>query len=267
MKLTKENRTEFVINMTKHSLWYVINRCPGNADYKSIRRILTAETPIYRLTILWDGKNHPANPIFHDPVWEMNIHHLYELYVGMPNDFEERAYAILEPLVLGRIDVDLKAWPWTPCGYCTYKLPADNIFGAFAFEVVKTPPNNSEMIAIHIGNNKIPRSPFEDIDNLRNELSLLLKYVSEIHFGVKRIGCSSWLNNFDRFVGLFPTEWILPDAKPNPVAYGYNWWGQFVSRTGGFNFRNAELMRKTGSFPFQSLSGACWIESLRKHLR
>lgn len=266
MGLTKENRTEFVTNMTRLALWYLGNKTKGKANPELFRNILTVETPVYRLTGLWDGIHHPANPSLHDGQWEKIEKYLYDLLKKSPEKFEENAYAMLEPLVLGRIETDLKAWPWTPCGYCPYKLPEENVFGAFAFEVAKLSADSDEIIAIHIGNNKIPESPFKDMENLRKELTALVNYVSEKHPAVKKIGCSSWLNDFSRFLDMFPPEWGSTCSKPNQVAYGYNWWGQFVSRTGGFNFRNAEKMRQTGTFPFNSLSGSCTIESLRKHL-
>lgn len=264
MGLTIERRREFAAEMARLSLVYVAKRVGWDGGLQAFRNVLTVESPVYRLTGLWDGKRHPASG-WRDLKWESLVEELHALFEKTPLEFEVAGYALLAPLLEDGIERDVKAWPWTPCGYCPYKLPEENVFGSFAFEVARS-GDSGETIGIHIGNAKMPHSPFEDMGMLRRELLDLTEHVRRRHPGVESIGCDSWLNSLDRFVAMFPSGWVASGAKPGRVGFGFNWWGQFMSRTGGFNFRNAEHMRKTGGFPFQSLTGRCSIASLRRHL-
>lgn len=264
MGLTIEARREFVSNAAKLGLWFTALRTSQEPGEDNFQRILTAESPVYRLTEFWDGENHPANPPdgWRDAKWEKTVAELKNIFKASQAQFEEEGYTLLEPLLFSRIEKDLQAWPWLPCGYCTYKLPDSNVFGAFAFE-----PADDNSIAFHIANNRIPHSPFENMPGLRNELASLVDYVMEKYPEYKKIWCNSWLNSLSRFQTLFPAEWIDLQARPGRISYGYNWWGQLVSHTGGFNFRNAKLMRENGTFPFPAINGSCTLESLRKHLK
>lgn len=266
MGLTREKRIEFVLNIVPLSLWYAQHRTDGSDDPAVFHRILTAQTPIYRLTELWDGRHHPASGTWRDERWETIVRELYNLLRTRPAALEAAGTELLAPLVLARIDTDLRAWPWTPCGYCPYPLPTANVFGVFVWEKVKSASSAEEFISFHVGNAKVPYSPFEDMQQLRSELAALVADVMSRHPEVKNIGCNSWLNSFPRFLSLFPPEWPQRENVPENVSYGYNWWGQFVSRTGGFHFRNAELLRTTGDFPFPACDGCCTLAALHRHL-
>lgn len=268
MGLTIESRHEFVSHAVRLGLWFAAVRYSSGGGEKKFRQILTSETPVYRLTELWDGKNHPANPPagWRNECWENIVTELESIFMASSAQFEETGYKLLEPLLFARVEKDVAAWPWLPCGYCTYKLPESNIFGAFAFEPVDQHPVCGKMIAIHIANNRIPHSPLEDIPGLKRELSALADYVAEKYPEHKKIGCNSWLNSLSRFKIIFPDEWTNPESPTGRIGYGYNWWGQFVSRTGGFNFHNAALMREKRTFPFQAVDGFCTVDRLRKHL-
>jgi len=271
MKLMVKNRTEFVTNMSRLAFWYLATKTENCGNIELFRYVLNAETPIYRLTELWDREHHPAilSSDWHNLRWEKIVDRLYQLLKTNRDNFEDCGYRLLEPLLLGRIERDTNDWPWIPCGYCPQKLPDENIFGAFAFEARGALGKSPTKIEIHIGNNKIPNSPFADMNNLQKELLALVEYVLKEYPECKIIGCNSWLNSHDRFTGIFPPGWVSREAilMPSKVGYGYNWWGQFVSRTGGFNFCNAELMRKTGTFPFRALDGFCMLTTLYIHLK
>lgn len=267
MGLTKAARIEFVSNVSRLGLWYATRPASRDITVEDFCRKVTAETPIYRLTELWDGVHHPAasSANWQDLVWQQILVKLWNLWQSSPSTFEAEGYKLLESSLLARVDQDIERWPWLPCGYCACKLPDSSVFGAFAFELADDPAYKKR-IAFHIANNTMPQSPFDDMPRLRQELADLVNYVLKEYPEIKWIGCNSWLNSLSRFQILFPPEWVSPPAKPASVSYGYNWWGQFVSRTGGFNFRNAELMRKNGAFPFPAITGRCALESLRDHL-
>jgi hypothetical protein len=267
MSLTEEKRVEFVFNIIPLALWYVRRRYNiEHGGFPGFRRCLTAQTPVYRLTELWDGRNHPASG-WADERWEAMVQELYECLSEAPADFEEAGTSLLAPLLRSRIAVDLGAWPWTPCGYCPDKLPDENLFGPFAYEKTdQIGRPGEEFIAIHLGNIIVPRSPFEDMPQMCHDLLRLTECVMARHPAAVNIGCNSWLNSFARFLSLFPLEWGHTANLPGRVGCGYNWWGQFISRTGGFNFRNAKTMRATGAFPFQARNGRCGIKALQHHL-
>lgn len=267
MSLTREKRTELVCNLVPLALWYVQRHHDlDQGDFSTFQRLLTAQTPIYRLTEFWDGTNHPASG-WEDERWNAICRKLYDLLQCQTVDFESAGAGLFTPTILARIDTDLRAWPWIPCGYCPYKLPDENIFGPFVYEkAVSSEHASGGRISIHIGNSRIPHSPFENMEQLRQDLLALVESVMIHHPTAKFIGCSSWLNSFDPFLTLFPKEWPQPEVTPYKVSFGYNWWGQFVARTGGFNFRNAKQMRTTGMFPFPVRNGYCTIESLHRHL-
>ena len=250
------------MKLARLSLWYARKRSGGGA---SLTEILSRCTPLYRLLDLWDGRHHPSQPDF--PWRESGFLQLSEKLEELrsrtdADRFEEEGLAILLPHLEAGIDRDLSAWPWTPCGYCPYELPEDQVSGIFACEWKQ----GSDYLAIHIGNACLPDTPFHDLEARARELLRLLDAACGKASGLRFVGCNSWLNDFPPFRLLFPSEWLPPDAPVAPVGFGFNWWGQFMARDGRFHERNGRKMRETGSFPYLSKTGRCRITALRNHL-
>ena len=151
--LTFNDRKDFVVNFSRLSLLYAKQY---NTTSYSFTEFLSKCTPLYRLTIFWDGIHHPAKDGFYerDQVW-------IDTCAGIENkQFNEcHLWQYLEPA----IDRDINNWPWIPDGYVPYELPDDPI-GFFAFE-----PQGRNM-GLHLANLFVPESPFTDINKRKHEL-------------------------------------------------------------------------------------------------
>jgi hypothetical protein len=73
------------------------------------------------------------------------------------------------------------------------------------------------------------------------------------------------LNDHPHFLAFFPSSWEN-GAEVSPVGYSYNWWGQFVNRTGGFHARSGRRFRETRTWPYRSLRRSCPIGELREEI-
>jgi hypothetical protein len=261
-----ETRLNFVSEISKLSLWYAFN---NSADYNSMIKILNEQTVIYRLTPFWDGKTALTNTIFDDKnsQWYKVTNSLCEIYEsakGNVTEFEKQGWQLLKPIIKERIIHDITSWPWIPSGYVPYKLPLDCLFGIFAYEL--TTSGNSSTIPFHIANACMPQSPFKNMDIRAKELLAMIKKIKQTMPNIKNIQCNSWLNNFPPFLKLFPSEYQQPIQTNIKPSYGYNWWGQFISRDGSFHSPNGKILRETNKFPFIPRGGKCTLNNLRTHL-
>ena len=60
----REARRDFVTGIVPLSLWLAHRFWrEGTAQRRGVREAITTRTDIYRLTCLWDGTNHPAQPL------------------------------------------------------------------------------------------------------------------------------------------------------------------------------------------------------------
>ena len=133
-------------------------------------------------------------------------------------------------------------------------------FGCFNFNL-----KDETTIAIHLTKDFAPDSPFAHKSELLKSLKLLTEKVITNHPNVKYIMMHSWLASFPKFAELFPEEW-LKNARPLGPDSGNGCWGQFVDKSGGFNYRNANILRKTGQFSFPYTKCVCEIKNLEFHL-
>ncbi len=224
-------------------------------------------SPIYRLTALWDGNVTPATPGF-DPErtpWGEIVRDLEEefwCYQDNSASFEAAGFARLWPLTEPRIEMDIAAWPWVPEGYSPVRIPDEQVFGCFAYEWGE----GDQTAHFHIGNACMPESPFKDMESRREELLGMIRNIADERPRTEFIGCNSWLNSLPIFQGLFPPEYPRSDCV-SEVGMGYNWWGQFMRRDGGFHDRNGQAFRCNGRFAFASIKGCCAISRLKRHLK
>lgn len=263
MNLRTEKRRQFVENMLRLGLHHCWREMLGGKDFSET---LGLHSPIYRLTVLWDGHITPATPGF-DPEkspWGDLVHEL-EKQVGRHQDssasFEAAGFDRLWPLAEPRIEIDCAAWPWVPEGFSVARIPDEHVFGCFAYEWAK----NHHTAFFHIGNACMPESPFKDIGARREELLEMIDKMVDERPLTEFIACNSWLNSLPRFQTLFPPEYPKHD-QVSGLGMGYNWWGQFMRRDGGFHEKNGEAFRHDGRFPFASIEGRCLISRLKQHL-
>ena len=259
MNYTYEKRQDLAVKLCRLSLFY-LHRHAFNEE--SFREILNQQLPIYRLTTLWDGKNHPADACFFrtNSEWDSLVDALWVLYEKNESNsavFEERGLGLLSPYIQGRIQTDIENWPWIPCGYSPKKLPQENVFDVFAYDEINSAGQG--VVSFHIANSCLPESPFKDMNARAKELRCMVRAIKKRIPSAKKITCNSWLNSFEPFLTLFPASYPRENAI-HPVSYGFNWWGQFISRDGRFHDRHGKIMRETGAFPFLSRTGLCDME-------
>ena len=260
LQYTLENRRDYVTKVSRLSLWFAWNRS-DNPD--ELIRILSSQTPLYRLTEFWDGKAHPSQSDFpwsSSPYTALTdrLRSLREDSGITTERFEEVGFELFLPHLEPRLEQDIRAWPWIPAGFITYVLPPDQLSGIFACE------HYDDTLEIHIANGCMPESPFEDMHTRAQDLMDLIDGASGRDPDLRHIGCNSWLNEFPPFLKLFPPEY--PRDGIAPLGYSFNWWGQMLTREGRFHERNGQHLREAGDFPYSSRDGKCEISALREHL-
>lgn len=262
---TLANRRDFVLKITRLSLWYSWRHSNGG---DAIVEVLSSRTPVYRLTEFWDGVSHPSRADFpwaSSPFGQITaqLQALCRDASTTAEHIEETGLQLLLSHLEPRMEKDIRAWPWLPSGYTPYPLPENQLSGIFACEHSRS----SDFLDIHIANSCMPDSPFRDMQARATELLNLLDSACARQPGLRQIGCNSWLNSFPPFLVLFPPGWAADDRSVAEVGYAFNWWGQLMARDGRFHERNGNLMREKGAFPYASRDGRCDIAPLRAHLQ
>ena len=253
-------RKEYVALVTQLSLRYALIKKSSTNPFE---KIVTEQTPLYRLTILWDGVH---NPGYHkrndrDEKWYKRINGLSHL---RDDEMEDQGLMLLWDILEPRIEDDLRRWPWIPSVLGKQVLP-ENHFGFFIYRMVSDSAGKKE-VALHMGNVSSPRSPFDNRPKRMKELNELLDAVEDRYGGIDTLRCSSWLNSFKPFVDLFPDGWEKNAAATSKVNYSYGWWGQMIDRRGSFHCENGRFLRKSGRFKYPTLTCRTDIRLLRNHL-
>jgi hypothetical protein len=269
MPLTLECRTEYVRNIVKLSLWLASGYSLEGVSFKER---VSAGTPIYRLTTLWNGVNHPAHPPpgWRDPCWDALLEQVQAFFSHTRRDqetasLEEEGLERLWPFLAPRIQQDLEAWPWIPSVYGTAPVPNDHIYGFFLYEI-PAQPRGAHRLDLHMGNCYAPDSPLKDLQARAHELGRLLGEARALAPSLRAVRCSSWLNSFPPFQTLFPPEWRENGVPLSPFTYTYGVWGQMISRSGAYHRQNGRYLREHARFPYPALRCECTIESLLRHL-
>lgn len=259
MGLSRSARSEFVYAVTKLSLWYAHLRGAAGERFADA---LTRRTPVYRLTVFWDGTHHPAKG-HRDAEWERILGALEEA-TDHPARLEAEGVRRLQPVLEPRIDADVRAWPWLPNTYGA--APTGNgEFGFFLYDI-RRPASGPPELILHMGNVFAPTSPFAHQPARKRELTALIEDALRREPRIETVRCNSWLNDHPRFLAFFPPSWEN-EAEVSPVGYSYNWWGQFVDRAGGFHERNGGQFRRTGTWPYRALRRSCPVRELLDELQ
>lgn len=122
-------------------------------------------------------------------------------------------------------------------------------------------------VFVHITNSLAPRSILDDSKYLIECLLSLMEH-AKTEFGVDSLRTTSWLNSLPGWLRFFPHDWQRNMGNPiTDVAFGDQFWGQFVNARGCFNHRYAEMKRQEGTFPFANRHACCSFQSLQAHLK
>ena len=265
MAITEQDRLDFVGGVARLSLWHLASQDPTPERWYPL---LTGKSPLFRLSVFWDGHGSPPvdTPDSAPPGWAAVASDVATLHQSYKPDsdtltFEEAGLLLVWPLLEPRISEDVERWPWLPS--CLGSEPPEaGIFGFFLYEFDPGDPNH---VILHMGNSLAPESPFAEPPARALELLALLDDTLARNPSSERISSTSWLNCFEPFQRFFPPEWVH-SAVASPPGYTYDWWGQFVSRRGAFHRANGDHLRRTGQFPYPSVTCSAPIASVRDHL-
>ena len=265
MAITEQDRRNFVEGVTRLSLWHLARRSPSPDQCHGF---LTGQTPLYRLTEFWDRHAPPpvSSPADAPSGWSTLVSDIASLCGSYDPDsdtlsFEEAGLLLVWPHLESRIKKDVKTWPWLPS--CLGSEPPETgIFGFFLYDFA---PRDPSLVVLHMGNSMAPDAPFAEPDARAREFISLLDDATSRNPSATRIASTSWLNGFPPFQRYFPPEWV-DSAVASPPGYTYDWWGQFVTRRGGFHRANGDHLRATGRFPYPSITCTAEITSVRSHL-
>lgn len=241
----------------KLKIWYVHRLL--QTEQRSFEELITTRVDIYRRTHLWDGEHHPARG-HPDTEWDELVTQLKELYCRHRDDdtteaLEEAAYALLLPAMEERLTGERAGDLWQGAGQVIPPTP----YGSFSRDYAE------DRVHLHFTNVLQPRSPFWDMPALTRLLLKLLDDLEQDRPDIRIVQCGSWINNFPPFQLLFPPEWVS-NARVSGPSYTYGSWGQFMTHTGDFHYRNAERFRATGEFPYPSLVCSADRKVVRKHV-
>ncbi len=257
MKSRLEIRRNYDRECVKLKIWYVHHLL--QTEQRPFEELIAARADIYRRTHLWDGKHHPANG-HSDPEWNVLVAGLKDLFHRHRDDentqaLEDAAYALLLPTMEERLAGERTGDLWEGAGQIIPHTP----YGCFSRDYAE------DRVHLHFTNVLQPKSPFWDMPALTRSLLKLLVDLEHDRPDIRRVQCGSWINNFPPFRSLFPPEW-RDDGKRYTPGYTYGWWGQFMTHTGDFHYRNAARFRASGTFPFPSLICFADRDCVRAHV-
>ncbi len=136
-------------------------------------------------------------------------------------------------------------------------------FGSFRYD---THPER-EGVSLHIRNNSMPRSCFEDRRECFLRLRDLCAHARTRPFAVRTITCGSWLNDVPVFLSFFPPAYAAGlAASPPENRSGWGWWGQFIDKTGHLHAGRAARLLATGEFPHPRKEGRCSFDEFEAHV-
>lgn len=137
-------------------------------------------------------------------------------------------------------------------------------FGCFRYH----PHPDEQAISLHIRNNSMPQSPFDDLPACFRSLRQLGETASATEpFEVAEVICGSWLNDLPVFLGLFPPTYRESlEVSPPDSKSGFGWWGQLIDKTGRLHAKRAAMILETGVFPHSRKTGRCGFAEFMRYL-
>ena len=138
-------------------------------------------------------------------------------------------------------------------------------FGSFRYHLHP----EERAISLHIRNNSMPRSPFDDLPACCRLLAELGEAaVAEADFEITEVMCGSWLNDLPVFLDFFPPAYRESlEMSPPDSKNGFGWWGQLIDKTGRLHARRAAQIIETGVFPHARKFGKCRYDDFMRHVK
>ena len=231
------------------------------------------EECLYERTMIWRYLPWRSRSISQDPLSEENelwqeftegLANIYELF-ERPGDaagFTAAAMDFAVPMY-EREERYEDADAESPLEELVARDEEMNWFGCFRC----TAEPDGDRAEIHIGNNMAPESPFADRRRKFTWMQQLLEDAARNAPWIRRIGTSSWLNNYAAYTELFPASYRDSFAASSPDRMrGLGSWGQFITHELTLNEPRAETLKREQRFELVQYRGTCEFGDLVDHV-
>jgi hypothetical protein len=137
-------------------------------------------------------------------------------------------------------------------------------FGCFRYH----PHPEMNAISLHIRNNCMPQSPFDDLPACFHSLRRLGEMAAATEpFEIAEVMCGSWLNDLPIFLDFFPPSYRDSlEVSPPDSKSCFGWWGQLIDKTGRLHTKRAAIILETGVFPHSRKTGRCGFAEFMRYL-
>jgi len=245
-KKSVDEHCEFVFKAARLSFFYAWNiRDFFPSD--SLDHILMLHTPLY-----YDILGLPVGTI-HDKLQTCSAENAGE--------FEDRMFVRTKEFLLDRA---VELYPFSIGIF----MPPDYQCGSLKYD----PPNRELPKGwgiFHIRNAIAPESIFTDPQYLPDCFEKLMD-ASEKQFGYTELFTRTWLNDYPKFLALFPEEWknSLSERDESAIpGWDLGSWGQIVNARGTFNDKMGEYIRTNMRLRYISRASHCSFAAMRRHLK
>ncbi|MDD5727472.1 MAG: hypothetical protein PHV59_02810 [Victivallales bacterium] len=175
-----------------------------------------------------------------------------------PEEFEERMWQEIRPTAMERAE---NFYPQS----VGMAVPGDWNAGSLKYD----PPSSNRPLNycnFHIANAVAPDSIFADPAYLPLcFLEMMAK--SEAEYAYDTLVTHTWLNDNQRWLRLFPREWIVNlSPRENIIYWHFGNWGQLVTARGTFNRHAGQYVREQGRLRYRARASHCSFDAMRKHL-
>ena len=152
-------------------------------------------------------------------------------------DFLLKSLRWFDNITDARLNRDAEQFSWL------YDNKQNQEKGALWYEA-----SGSEMY-FHISNEFYPSSFLDEDNHFEDSIKKMAEYAKAN--GVEEIICSSWLNQFPKFLSYFPSSWTESATFCNDVIDGeLGIWGQFIDHNYQVNERTYIELKEKEDIPF-----------------
>lgn len=244
--------------MVRLQLWF-LRTWVAEHPAEPFAYVLEERTDIAR----WSGFKLPPKgaPRADDPAWRERVRLLKSLH-GRTRDEAESSRFEAGGLALSLDGIRAEARRAEASGFAV--VPNGRPCGSLGYEPPK--PGAPRQARFHIANAVRPGSIFDAPEYLPECLRRLMDR-SEAAFGCDRLSTATWLNEYPRWIALFPDAWRAHLGPPMTGPWrGLGFWGQFITARGAFHAKRAAAFRATGRLPYRPRASWCTFAALRAHL-
>lgn len=194
------------------------------------------------------------------PEWQGIANYAQEMInkTTSAEDFERKMVECVKDVLNTRatqtypIDVGIAPSPDYNAGSLKYDPPKDG-----------QPKTNC---VFHIANAISPQSIFDSPTYLP-KCFLTLMEKSEKDYGYTTLTTSTWLNDYPRWLAIFPEEWLANLSPPSEnIGWHFGYWGQMVTARGTFNHKAGDYLRQHGVMKYKIRHSSCSFANMKEKM-